>query len=252
MPLKKEWILLGGNLMTMQTNDYKIKINQLHFSLINALKTPINIATEIGELLINVKAEIGQGNFLPWIEGNCDFSEDTAKRYMKLFEYNCKIRTVRNLQEAYKKIETLEKQKRQTEKQHKDSLINERIKTGKIPDKWERSCDYEYQKRFKENQDRTNRIDIAKEKMNNVKNERKQEQINNDAIIKNAEDFMESERGKMQFREKHLSKVSDLNSFYDVIDDYVGTLDNGNRQIEALNGIIKYCRDKANILHRSI
>ncbi|MDY7027155.1 MAG: DUF3102 domain-containing protein [Spirochaetota bacterium] len=58
---------------------------------------------------------MAHGEFLPWLKENVPFEQKTAWRYMKLHEHNCKLGTVTNLQEAYRKIEEIETQEKQTE-----------------------------------------------------------------------------------------------------------------------------------------
>lgn len=74
--------------------------------------------------------------------------------------------------------------------------------------------------------------------------EKRHEQLSSDV-----DSFLKAEKEKAEFRIKHLSKVENLETFYDVIDDYVSTLNSEDRKLEAYNGIIKYCRGKANALH---
>jgi hypothetical protein len=240
--------------MNIQISDYAKKINELHGLIGVQLRTPLNTAIEIGKLLSEVKETVGHGNFIQWINDNCYFDERTCQRYIKLFEYKNKTDSVSDLQEAYKQIETIEKQEKQTELQRKNSMINEYIKTGVKPSGWDRSCDYEYQKRKKEDEERTKRIEDTKQKMNAESQKNKQheeiKQTINDDFTKLFEDIKDETEKDYEFRKKHLSNVTDLNSFYKVIDDYILTLHSNTFKIEALNSIIKYCRDKANALHR--
>jgi phage N-6-adenine-methyltransferase len=41
-----------------------------------------NHILECGRLLVDKKAELGHGNFIPWVEAECDFHESTARRLM--------------------------------------------------------------------------------------------------------------------------------------------------------------------------
>jgi len=56
------------------------------------------------------KEFVGHGNFVKWIENNLDISVDTVSRYIKLHTHTDEIRNLRNLQDAYKQIETIEAQ----------------------------------------------------------------------------------------------------------------------------------------------
>ena len=63
------------------------EINKLHGEIDKGLRTVLEKAIRIGELLVAQKAECGHGNWLPWIKANLSFSEETANRYMRCF-YN--------------------------------------------------------------------------------------------------------------------------------------------------------------------
>ena len=60
------------------------------------------------------KEFVGHGNFVKWIENNLDISVDTVSRYIKLHTHTDEIRNLRNLQDAYKQIETIEAQAKMT------------------------------------------------------------------------------------------------------------------------------------------
>jgi hypothetical protein len=47
------------------------------------------------------------GDFLPWLQANCSFSDRTARRYMVLYGHHDKLDSVSDLQEAYQQIETM-------------------------------------------------------------------------------------------------------------------------------------------------
>ena len=119
--------------MSIQVN-YALKINELHNRLSVQLKTTVQIAIEIGKLLLEVKEHCPHGTFLNWIDSNCDFDDNTAYRYIKCHKYFDKIPNVGNLQEAYNKIKEIETKEKQEEWKRKDRLIKERMNTGKKPE----------------------------------------------------------------------------------------------------------------------
>jgi DUF3102 family protein len=59
-------------------------------------------AIAIGEFLTNTKASLGHGEWLPWIDANLEFSHDTANNYRRLYDNRHKLRSVRNITEAYR------------------------------------------------------------------------------------------------------------------------------------------------------
>lgn len=58
--------------------------NRLHREIQSLEVDAKNKAAQIGEMLITKKAEMKHGEFIPWIEANCEFSYDSAKDYMKV------------------------------------------------------------------------------------------------------------------------------------------------------------------------
>jgi len=60
------------------------EINDLHVRATEAARTAIDHARECGELLIQAKAQIGHGGFLPWLEANCRVKLRQAQKYMTL------------------------------------------------------------------------------------------------------------------------------------------------------------------------
>jgi hypothetical protein len=58
-------------------------INREHELARTCAKSAIEHAIRCGELLTEKKAALGHGEFIPWIETNCEFKYSTAARYMK-------------------------------------------------------------------------------------------------------------------------------------------------------------------------
>ena len=61
-----------------------VKINKLHCLAQEAAATAIEYAVAAGELLIEEKKSVGHGGWLSWIQENVDFSERTARNYMRV------------------------------------------------------------------------------------------------------------------------------------------------------------------------
>lgn len=62
------------------------EINQLHQSIIQDLSNAVQSAILIGEKLQIQKKVVGHGNWEKWMKENLEFSDSTAKRYVRLFE----------------------------------------------------------------------------------------------------------------------------------------------------------------------
>lgn len=60
------------------------EINSEHRAAFGKAREALEHARRAGELLLQVKAEAGHGEWLPWVEANCKFSERTAQGYMRL------------------------------------------------------------------------------------------------------------------------------------------------------------------------
>lgn len=59
-------------------------INGLHQQIVSNDRTMKNFAADIGEMLIQKKAELKHGEFIPWVEQWCYFSERHARNYIKI------------------------------------------------------------------------------------------------------------------------------------------------------------------------
>jgi len=59
-------------------------INTEHRLATNAAKTAIQHAINAGALLNEAKARVKHGEWLPWLQENCELSERTARNYMRL------------------------------------------------------------------------------------------------------------------------------------------------------------------------
>lgn len=67
-------------------DDLAGRINESYAKCVSALKVSTQHAIEVGKLLIEAKAKVPHGQWLPWIKENCDFSESLARKYMKVAE----------------------------------------------------------------------------------------------------------------------------------------------------------------------
>jgi hypothetical protein len=68
----------------LSLDDHAREINRHHAQAETAARTSIEHAVRAGEHLIAVKAEIVHGQWRPWLQANCKFSERTAQAYMRL------------------------------------------------------------------------------------------------------------------------------------------------------------------------
>ncbi len=61
------------------------EINRLHQSFSDGLRATLQIAIQIGELLVEQKRTCGHGNWIPWIKTNLNFDRTTAFRYTRCY-----------------------------------------------------------------------------------------------------------------------------------------------------------------------
>lgn len=66
------------------SHDRATTINKYHTLSREAAQDAVSFAVMAGLELSAAKASIGHGNFLNWIAKNCEFSDETARRYMQL------------------------------------------------------------------------------------------------------------------------------------------------------------------------
>jgi len=77
------------------------EINRLYDEICSELRTTVQKAIRIGELLVAQKRECGHGNWLPWLRANVKFSKSTAENFMNAYKRKSKFPTVGNLKELY-------------------------------------------------------------------------------------------------------------------------------------------------------
>lgn len=80
------------------------EIRKLHSELLGHVRTTVEQAIRIGELLTTVKTGLDHGRWLPWLKANVEFHERTARRYIGVFEKRDQLKsdTVSDLTDAYR------------------------------------------------------------------------------------------------------------------------------------------------------
>jgi len=64
--------------------DLAVRIRQEHDAVAGALKTSLAHAMMAGDLLLQAKAQVPHGQWLPWLCDRCQVSERMAQRYIRL------------------------------------------------------------------------------------------------------------------------------------------------------------------------
>ena len=231
-----------------------VELNRLHGEIETSLRTTVEYAIRAGAILSNVKEKVGHGDFLPWLKANVRFTDKTAESYMKLHRHSNKIESVSNLQEAYRVVERIETQERQTENQKAMQRVREFNKTGEKPQGWRRGTD---DKIAQEEADRDDRLEAVKSKMaeaEKVKAETRQQREADHEAWEHSSAMLESVskaiseklEQRARFKERiRVSQSGESDQFIEALMDYLDELENDNRRIEACQNIIKVCRNIA-------
>lgn len=236
------------NLTHDRTAEIQREINELN----NTLKMSVQKAIRIGQLLTEQKEIIGHGLFLSWLKENIDISERSAQMYMKLFSYKDKTAEIADLQTAYHQIETLEAQQKLTKEERERKLISEYRKTGKKPDGWTRDLDYRIKKDAEAEKRQKERVEKEFKEREKRAEEYKKTTTQTDELLTGLGDALREaavtlgakHQERQTWKEKiRLSADGKESAFMDAIIDYMETLENDNRRIEACNNIIKICRN---------
>jgi hypothetical protein len=250
--------------MQDRTEEIKRELSELN----NTLKMSVQKAIRIGELLTEQKAFVGHGLFLPWLEKNFDMSQQTASNYMRLHTHQSKLLNIGNLSEAYRQIETIEAQEKQSKVERDRSLIAEYRKTGIKPDGWTPALDKAVkdtddhlaemkERRAKEEAEREQRAKEYQEKIDAAvkpppASQTSQAHTQQDSTTGGLADafkiaagaYIDHTNKRNEWKEKiRLSDGGKEDAFMDAIIDYLETLTDDNRRIEACNNIIKICRN---------
>jgi hypothetical protein len=200
------------------------------------------------------KEFVGHGNFLSWLSSNIDISERTAQNYMSLFTYRDKTANIADLHTAYNQIETLQAQEKMSREERDRNMIVEFRRTGIPPLGWNKALEdrmkrsdenYEHNKQIREQEqvDRERRVKEAKEQ-EDTPFKYKIDSTFGDAFKTAADTVIAKSKEREDWKEKiRLSDGGKEDAFMDAIIDYLETLSDDNRRIEACNNIIKICRN---------
>jgi hypothetical protein len=85
-------------------NDAKTEILRLQGELFDAARTSLPKAIRIGELLVQIRQALPHGQWKRHLEENFEFSDQTARNWMRLWERrdDSKIKNILNLTDAYR------------------------------------------------------------------------------------------------------------------------------------------------------
>lgn len=82
---------------SIQSNDPDaIAINEQHQMFMDSCETAFEYAYSCGRLLIAKKDTMRHGNWIPWVDLNCDFDITQAWRYMKIASKFARAQNIKN------------------------------------------------------------------------------------------------------------------------------------------------------------
>jgi hypothetical protein len=78
-------------------------INRMHQEICSQVKSALNKAIDLGGRLANIKSKLPHGQWLPWIKSHLEFSDQTARNYIKVWANRSSLNSkgVLNLADAY-------------------------------------------------------------------------------------------------------------------------------------------------------
>jgi len=227
------------------------ELNRLHGEIENKMRSTVADAIRAGEILAQIKERLPHGNFENWIKINCSFNTVTAWRYSKLYLYS-KSLTAKDLQEAYRQVEALEAQERKTDDQKARERVTIFVKTGNKPEGWRRGTDdtlAEKEKAHAESMKKWHEDMKAKNEERVRQAEKARPFIDFSEINKMVEQQTQALVKRQTFKESiRISHEGKEDPFVDAIMDYLETLADDNRRVEACYNIIKVCKGIANQL----
>jgi len=92
--------------MSAVTSQRGERIRQLHLEAHSLADQAIERALEAGRFLVEVKRDLAHGEFGPWVEKHCGFTDRTARRYMRLHLHRDSLPANTGINSALEHIKT--------------------------------------------------------------------------------------------------------------------------------------------------
>lgn len=233
----------------MQSVEAREQIINLHTGIMSAARRSVQDAIKIGEIISEQRKLLKPEEFSPFIN-SLPFDERTARNYIQLHNNVDKLENVSDLSTAYRKVSEIEYKEKQTADQRKKSMITEYRRTGIKPDGWDRSLDYIIKKQDEEKakfeeRSRKHFEQAEKEKHERLKQENA-EDLYSSVLNNAANEIIGNMKKRSEWKDKiKVSNNGKEDSFVDAVMDYLDTLEDDNRRIEACYNIIKVCKNIA-------
>jgi hypothetical protein len=247
-------------MINLQQNnwDYDISIKTIKPKINNWKINTLEIIQELWIARNNLKNQgfrsdlTSSGNGKGWIEylKEIGLSKTVVYDYLERYipEQN-KLLTYEELQD--KKRKDIENKKSEEQKKQEARIKQVREDDKEFEYNYNHKIDTNYPEKDKD--DRWKRFKRTKDFIESEKERIKkidETKIDSEKIFEDLNGYFKNQQKQLDERVKYNSKVKDLNTLYDVIEDYLTGVNN-TQKLECYNNIIKYCRNKANELHRS-
>lgn len=107
--------------------DVAEEVNRLHQENFLAARDTIFRAIRIGELLVQKKASLSHGEWIPWFIKNITFSLDTYDNYRRVYERQEELRlaNIHKLKDAYTLIRNASRQKKEPKAKVQTDAVKE-------------------------------------------------------------------------------------------------------------------------------
>lgn len=206
------------NELQVVPEDIGKKIKELDEHINKAFRFTIHTAIKAGNLLKQAKEMLPHGSFTEWVKNETGISDRTARDYMSFADYADSIKIAKDLSEARSIIDKQKKAIDGLDRVRVSGMMEERKKSGKKPDGWDRQCDYEWDKRTK--QQNVSKVSDMPEKSAPVPPT---------LATDDADDFFGVDE------EEH--------PVFDHIEDIIAEYRDTDSKLRLLTRIIKHCRD---------
>lgn len=115
-----------------ETARLAVSVNSKHREVQRLGRTAKEIAAEIGEELIKVKAQLKHGEFIPWVKAECSFSQDMANKYMKVALAKIRTRSEFDRCDSIREVLALGKTPKEPPKQTRSATLDDLRKVERL------------------------------------------------------------------------------------------------------------------------
>ena len=123
-----QWLCRKHHSLAHKTRDEGMnraaEINLLHRRVYDGLRTTLQVAIQIGELLVAQKAECDHGEWIPWIKANLSFDRTMAARYTRCYHNRARLEVLNVDSSPHLTIAEFARLKTESAKQEKKKPVD--------------------------------------------------------------------------------------------------------------------------------